>query len=223
MDIDVDSLDPGMYDFTPDVFDHQESFKEKRRKEAEYKKMMEDSILMLRDTLNASTSSHRNLKKFLIHESSMYPYIVESYQGIWKNKQFYCCILEYSGSHVNRNIYHSGDPKYFAGLITLSKKYPHTLVQPETLALKIESFFTKTDVDLKHARKFSSKFHVISKDKVALEMLWHSKDLDRLAAFPTAEFELQEDECYFRTEQKPITPDDTAIFINLAKTLMEIL
>lgn len=223
MDIDEDSLDPGMYDFTPDEFDNQEDFKEKRRKEAEYKKMMEDCIQMLRDTFIAGTSSHKNLKNFLIHESSTYPYLIESYQGKWKTKEFYCCILEYSGEPANRNIYHLGDPKYFAGLITLSKKYPHTLVQPETIAHKVESLFTKTDVDFKHAKKFSRKFHVITKNKDALEMLWHGKDLDRLAAFPTAEFELHEDECYFRAGQKPITLNDTSIFTDLAKTLMEIL
>jgi hypothetical protein len=218
--MDADNM---VYDFTPDEFDNQDQFKEKRKVEAEYKKMMEDCIRLLGDELHAEPSSHRNLKSFLIHESSTYPFIIESFQGIWKNKEFYCCILEYSGEHVNRNIYHSGDPKYFAGLITTTKKYPHTIVQPETIAHKVEDLFTKTDVDFNHAKKFSRKFHVITKDKTALEMLWHSKDLDKLAGFHVAEFELHDHACYFRAGQKPITLNETAMFIDLARTLMEIL
>lgn len=212
-----------VYDFTPDEFDNQKEFKQKRKREAEYKKMMEDCIQMLSKAFNAKISSHKNLKKFLIHEASWYPYLIESFAGVWKNKEFYCCIIEYSGNHVNRNIYHLGDPKYFAGLITITNKYPHTIVQPETIAHKVESIFTKNDVDFKHAKKFSRKFHVITKNKPALEILWHNKDLDKLAGFPLAEFELNEQQCYFRTGQKPITVNDTTIFIDLAKTLMEIL
>ncbi len=215
--------DDMVYDFTPDEFDNRKEFKEKRKKEAEYKKMMEDCIGMLNVAFNAKLSSHKNLKKFLIHKASWYPYLIESFEGVWKNKAIYYCIIEYSGDLINRNIYRLGDPRYYAGLITLSNKYPHTIVQPETLAHKVESIFTKNDVDFKHAKRFSRKFHVITKNKPALEMLWHNRDLNKLAGFPLAEIELNGQQCYFRTGQKPITLNDTATFIDLAKTLMEIL
>lgn len=223
MDIDEDSLDASMYDFTPDEFDHQEEFKEKRRKEAEYKKMMEDCIQMLSDAFDAKASSHKNLKSFLIHESTTYPYLVESYEGAWKNKEFYCCILEYSGDEINRNIHHYGGPKYFAGLVTLTKKYPHTIIQPETIAHKVENLFTKNDIDFKQAEKFSRKFHVITKNKPALEIIWHNTDLDKLAVFKLAEIEIYDQQCYFKISEKPISLVETTNFIELAKTLMEIL
>lgn len=223
MDINEDSLDASMYDFTPDEFDNQKEFKEKRRKEAEHKKMMEDCIQLLGSAFDAKLSSHKNLKNFLIHDHSLYPFIVESYEGISKNKEFYCCILVYTGDEINRHIYFYGEPKYFSGLITLKTKYPHTIIQPETLAHKFENLFTKNDVDFKHSKKFSGIFHVITKNKDALQILWHNKDLNKLASFSQAQIEINERHCYFRVSEKPISLDETSNFIELAKTLMEIL
>ena len=123
--------------------------------------------------------------------------------------------------HVGR-LSNASDNYYFVGLIDLAKTYPHTLVQPETIELKIQDLFSKRDTDFKSSKKFSRKFQVDTKDKDALEMLVFNKDLDRIADHPSAEFELNEKECYFRASVKPVSIEEAEDFVDLAKILLEV-
>lgn len=222
MDLDDTFHEFSFDDFAVDDFANDKMIKEKRRLEAEFAKMMKESLKIVTDAFNAKESSHKNLKGFLLHRTVSIPFLTESYQGKWKNRDFYFCVFEYTSSVYAGRLQHWGENKYFAGLITLNKTYPHTLAQPETIALKVEDLFTKTDVDFEHAKKFSRKFHVITKDKAALEMLLFNKDLDKIANYPLAEFELDEQHCYFRAGRKPVSISEAENFIALAKSLLEV-
>ncbi len=223
MDIDDAPLDPDFYDFSGDDFAGDKEIQKIRKEEAAFNKMMNDCISMVTHAFGASPASHRNLKHFLLHKSVHTPFVRESYEGRWKQHTFYFCIFQYSSSVHAGRLYNSGTDHYFAGLINLGKTYPHTIGQPETLALKLENLVLKTDVDFSHAKKFSRRFHVICKDREALQTLLFNKDLNRLAAHPDAEFELNEKQCYFRPNRKPISPEVTTDFIGLVKVLLELL
>ncbi|MES1226896.1 MAG: hypothetical protein ABUT20_66090 [Bacteroidota bacterium] len=223
MDTDEDSLDSFIPDFSGDDFADVKWIQEKRKTEAEFRKMMNDSIKIVADTFNAKESSHRNLKHFLLHKSVHIPFIIHSYQGRWKNRSIYFCVFEYESSVHAGRVHNVGSNYYFAGMIELDRTYPHTMAQPETIALKIEDLFTRLDTDFEHAKKFSRKFYLITKDEPLLEMLFLNKDLDRLAVFNTAEFELKDKQCYFRASRKPVSLDEAEEFADLAKTLLEVI
>jgi hypothetical protein len=181
--------------------------------------MIDDSTKIVTDAFNAKASSHKNLKQFLLHKSINIPFIIESYEGKWKNRDIYFCILQYESSVHAGRVNNSGSDNYFAGVIDLDRSYPQTIAQPETIALKIENLVTKADVDFSHAKKFSWKFHVITKDRSALELLFHNKELNEIAQYPAAEFELLGSQCYFRLDRKPVSIDGAEKFVELAKTL----
>jgi hypothetical protein len=223
MDIDEDSLDAGLYDFSGDDFANDKEIQKLRKEEAEFNKMMNDSIKIVAEAFNAKKSSHKNLKHFLLHRSVSIPYVTDSYLGRWKNRDIYFCVFEYESSVHAGRLHSSGSNYYFAGLIELDKTYPHTLAQPETIAIKLENLVTKLDIDFKYAKKFSRKFHVITKDEHLLEMLFMNKDLDQLANHPSAEFELKDRQCYFRANRKPVSLAEAEKFVELAKTFLEVI
>ncbi len=225
--MDIDDLedidDLTVPDFSGDDFADDKQIQKKRILEAEFKKMTEDSIKVITDAFCAQISSHKNLKHFLLHKTIAIPTLIESYQGKWGNKAIHFCVFQYTSSVYAGKLYNAGENNYFVGLIDLDKTYPHTIVQPETIALKIEDLFTKTDVDFAHAKRFSWKFHAITEDKTALEMLFFNKDLDRIAQFPLTEFELNNRQCYFRENRKPVSLREAENFVELAKILLEVL
>ncbi|GAB2815596.1 hypothetical protein [Ferruginibacter profundus] len=206
-----------------DDFANDKEIIKNRKLEAELLRLRDSSIKNVADTFNAQKSSHKNLKQFLLHKSVSIPFVFESYEGKWKNRGFYFCIFSYESSVHAGRINNSGVDYYFAGVFDLAKNYPHTIAQPETVALKIENLITKADVDFDHAKKFSRKFYLVTKDRQALEILFLNKDLDRITEHPGAEFELNENQCYFRTGRKPVSPEEAGAFIELAKILLEIL
>jgi len=211
-------IDDGHDDFAND----KEIIKERKR-QAEFLRIRDTSIKNVVTAFNATTSSHRNLKHFLLHKSVATPFVFESYEGRWRNREFYFCIFSYvSAVHAGR-VNDSGSDYYFAGVFDLPKTYPHTIAQPETIALKIENLVTRADVDFDDAKKFSRKFHLVTKDRQALDILFFNKDLDRIAEQPQAEFELNDKQCYFRAGRKPVSIEEADSFIELAKILLEVL
>jgi hypothetical protein len=116
----------------------------------------------------------------------------------------------------------SGADNYFVGVITLDKSYPHTIIQEETIALKLHNLLVPGDIDFKHARWFSFKFHVITKDEDRLKKLFENADLNRLTKFSNAEVEIKDNQCYFRANRKPVSPEEARFFTELAKTICEI-
>lgn len=221
-DFDEDALNAPVPDFSGDDFGHLKWIQEKRKEEAEFNKMIADSIHIVASAFNANSSSHKNLKHFLLHKAVSIPLISDSYLGSWKNRPVYFCIFEYESSTSIARFNDTGSNYYFAGMIGLNKNYPHTLAHPETIALKIENLFTRLDIDFAHAKRFSSKFHIMCKDKISLETLLLNKDLDRLCRNNTAEFELLDKQCYFRVSRKPVSLNEAEQFVEFAKVLIEL-
>jgi hypothetical protein len=216
-------LDDNVFDLSAADFGNDKNIQEKRKQEAEYNKMMHESVGFINTAFNAKSSSHKNLKEFFLHKAlSYYPFIKDSYEGRWKGREFYFCVFEYVAGNTGR-LYYSGLEYYLVGLIELKKNYPHTIGQPETIALKLEDLFTRVDVDFDHAGKFSRRFHVITKDERALQANLFNKDLDRIAAYPSAEFELNEKQCYFRLSRRSVSMKEATDFVELAKIFMEVL
>ncbi len=221
--IDKDAFDASFYDFSEDDFANDKEMQKIRKEQEAFDQMMKESISIVADAFNAKRSSHKNLKHFLLHKSVSIPFVSDSYLGSWKNRAVYFCVFEYESSVHAGKLHSSGSNYYFAAMIELNKPYPHTLAQPETLAIKLENLVTKLDVDFKHAKKFSRKFHVITKDAHALENLFITKDLDQLAQHAGAEFELLDRQCYFRANRKPVSIAEAEKFVAVAKTFLEIM
>lgn len=222
MPIDERPSDACFYDFSGDDFANDKDIQKIRKEQEAFDQMMKDSIQIVADAFTAKRSSHKNLKHFLLHKSVSIPFVSDSYLGSWKNRAIYFCVFEYESSVHAGKLHNTGSNYYFAAMIELDKTYPHTLAQPETLAIKLENLVTKLDVDFKHAKKFSRKFHVITKDAHALENLFITRELDRLAQHAGAEFELLDRQCYFRANRKPVSIAEAEKFVALAKIFVEV-
>lgn len=206
-----------------DDFENDKEIQKLRKQQAEFLKTIDDSIEILTKAFKAKKSSRKILNKFLLHKSINKPFIIDSFLGTWGDAQIYFSTIEYHFSIPTGRVLNSGTDYYFIGVIKTDNSYPHTIIQPETITLKIENLFTKFDVDFKHSRKFSSKFHVITKDKAGLENIFHQKDLNQIAEFSSSEIELLKQQCYFRTGRKSISIKEAYTFVELAKKLVEIL
>jgi len=209
-------------DFAPDEFENDKEVKKWRKEDEEFFKMINDSIKIVTDSFNATRSSHRNLKGFELHRLIDIPFIIYSYTGGIGNEKVFFSVIQYRTSTNTARATSSGSDNYFVGVITLDKSYPHTIILKETAALKINNLFVPGDVDFKHAKRFSFKFHVITKDEDRLKRLFENVDLNRLNKFGNAEIELKDNECYFRANRKPVSPEEAEIFTELAKTICEL-
>lgn len=184
--------------------------------------MIRSSINIVKESFHAKTSSRKNIKPFLLYKSIDKPFIVDSFTGEWNNKQVYISVIQYYTSVKIGRIYNAGIDNYFVGVITLKDSYPHIIIKPEVLALKIENLFTKMDVDFEHARWFSFLFYVITKDKEALKLKFNAKDLNKIAKFLNAELEIIGCNCYFRVSRKAISMSEARKFVQLGKILAEL-
>ena len=206
-----------------DDFANDKEIKRQRKEKAEHLKMLESSIKEIKEAFNAKDSSQQNIKQFLLYKSIERPSVIKSITGEWNNKEIYISTIQYF-SFVSLPRYHNaGTDEYLVGVITLKESYPHIIIKPEILALKIEDIFTKMDVDFKHAKLFSFLFYVVTKEKESLKQKFLSKDLNRLTKFLDAEIEIIGYNCYFRANRKSISLKEAEKFTKLAKTLSEIL
>jgi len=209
-------------DFSDPEFDNDKEVKKWREEREDFIKYINECITIVSNSFNANKSSHKNLKGFELHKAINTPFIMESYLGSHGRKPVFFSIIQYRSSVSAGRVSSSGSDNYFVGVITLERPYPHTIIQPETVALKINNLFVKGDVDFKHAKWFSFKFHVITKDEDRLRRLFENVDLDRLIKFGSAEIEINDNQCYFRASRKPVSQEEAQIFIELAKTICEI-
>jgi len=209
-------------DFSPDEFDNDTEVKKWREAEKEFQKYIDDCIKVVSDSFNSTKSSHKNLKGFELHKLIETPFIIESHKGNFGKKTVFFSVIAYRTSVKTGRTTLSGSDNYFVGVITLDNSYPHTIIQEETAALKLHNLFVRGDVDFKHARWFSFKFHVITKDEDRLRKLFEFVDLDRLTKFSNGEIELRDNQCYFRANRKPVSLQEANVFTDLAKTICEI-
>jgi hypothetical protein len=209
-------------DFSDPEFDNEKEVKKWRKEREDFVKYINECTTVIRNSFNASKSSHKNLKRFELHKLITTPFIVESFAGSFRKKDVFFSIIQYKTSARIARGDISGTDEYFVGVITLERSYPHTIILPETLGLKINNLFIRGDVDFRHAKWFSFKFHVITKDEDRLRRSFENIDLNRLNKFSNAEIEINENQCYFRANRKPVSLKEAEIFIELAKTICEI-
>ena len=209
-------------DFSDPEFENDKDVKRWREQKKAHLKYIEDSARIVSNSFKASKFSHKNLKRFELHKAIDTPFIIQSYLGSQNRKKIFFSIIQYhtSASIPRGNL--SGTDEYFVGVIALDRFYPHTIILPETAAIKINNLFVPGDVDFKHAKSFSFRFHVVTKDEDKLKSLFERVDLDRLNKFRSAEIELKESQCYFRANRKPVSPEQAQVFTDLAKTICEI-
>jgi len=209
-------------DFSDPEFDNDKEVKKWREEEKAFAKYIDDCVQIVSSSFNASKSSHKNLKGFELHKLIQTPFIIESHKGNLGKKTVFFSVIAYRTSVKTGRTTLSGSDNYFVGVITLDKSYPHTIIQQETAALKLHNLFVRGDVDFKHARWFSFKFHVITKDEDRLKKLFEFVDLDKLTKFSNAEIEIKDDQCYFRANRKPVSIEEAKVFTDLGKTICEI-
>lgn len=193
-----------------------------RKEKAAHQKMIADSIAIVKEGLNAKETIEKEPSSFFLYNSIPDAFVNASYLGEWNGKKMYFGSFEYFTSVRTGRTTSEGRDEYLFGVISLKEAYPHIVIKPELLALKIEDLFTKMDVDFKHARLFSFLYYVITKDKNALKFKFQSKELNRIAKFLNAEIEFIGHECFFRVNRTAISPKQAERFVKLAKVLAEV-
>lgn len=206
-----------------DDLSNDKEIRRQRKERAEHLQMIERSINVIKEAFNAKTSSRKNIKPFFLYKSIKKPSVIKSFTGEWSNKQIYVSTIQYYTSVSIPRYFNAGTDDYLIGVITLKESYPHIIIKPEVLALKIEDIFTNMDVDFTHAKLFSFLYYVITKDKETLKLKFLSKDLNRITKFPDAEIEIIGYSCYFRVSRMPISLKGAEKFVQLAKILADIL
>ena len=83
--------------------------------------------------------------------------------------------------------------------------------------------FVKGDLDFKYQKKFSKKFHLVTKDKEKLVLLLENKPLDDLIQFPEMEVEICKKQCLFRLSENTMNMEEAKQFIGLTHCLLKML
>jgi hypothetical protein len=206
-----------------DPFKYDPEIQRLRKEKAAHLAMVRKSLQIIKHEFNAKISSKKNLSNYILHQSLPLPIIEDAYSGNWDDQPVYFTTINYYSSVTVGRVHSAGNDSYIVGIVKLKNKYPHTIIQPETLRIKIENLITRQDVDFSHARIFSFLFYVITKDKHLLKQLMTNKDLDKLNKFLDAEIEINGNQCYFRTSRKPISVAEAKKFVRLGKLLLAIL
>jgi hypothetical protein len=207
---------------TYDDFKNDPDIQKIRKQLAEYLLTIKECTSLVKTAFTAKKSSRKNLKGFLLYQSIDKPRVIESFAGQWNNKNIYISTIEYYTSVQAGRVRSAGNDHYLLGVVTLTHKYPHVIIQPEILKLKIENLVTKMDVDFRHARWFSFLFYVVTKDKALLKDIFEMKELNRLTKFIDAEIEIIGTQCFFRVSRTAISSKETKKFIELGKILAEV-
>jgi hypothetical protein len=73
-----------------DEFENDKEVQKWRKEDAEFNKMIDDSVNIITSAFKATKSSHKNLKAFLLHKNITNPFVWASYEGAFNNRKFYC-------------------------------------------------------------------------------------------------------------------------------------
>lgn len=207
----------------PDDLKHDPEIKRTRQEKAAHLLMLRDCQKELITAFNAKPAPDLTLHHYVLFQHLPNAFVSETIEGTWNNHQMRVSFISYYTEVRAGRVHSAGYNDYLAGLITLSEKYPHTIIQPEILRLKIENLFSRLDTDFRHAKLFSFLFYVVTKDKDRLRYLMADKRLNRLNRYLNAEIEIIGNVCYFRANRKAINMRETQKFIRLGKLLAELL
>jgi len=207
-----------------DDFADDKDIQESRRLQAEYNKLIADCETMVCEEFNLQESEiEPDLSAFEIPKSIGTIDGEFLYYSPDNSSPFRAYLIAYQWSHHSSRNSASGNAHCWLGSIQLTKEFPLTFIYKETVKEKIVNWFVKGDVDFKEHKKFSGKFHVVTKDKEKLTWLLNNKPLDELTDFPEMEIEISGTECMFRVSKETIDIEPTKQFIQLAKKLIKIL
>lgn len=208
-------------DFSGDDFANDKEIQKNRKALKLYEQMLDDSLDLVKQELNARKDSHANLKDFLMYKS-LGATIRVTLKASILNKELRVALAEYYSAAPTAKSHNSGTDQYLFGCLALKNSFPRTYVHKETIKEKIEDVFLKREVDFPHSKKFSRKFQVLTSDKYQLERLLQFANLNELAIFPNMELELFNNKALFRCSRTAISLKEAAIFCKLAKTLLNI-
>ncbi len=205
-----------------DDFANDPEVQEWRKMQAEYDKLIKDCTDILIQALSlVEIEETSDIESYELLRSVK---IVDYHSFKSTNEQLPVEILvsEYYWEHRTPKNVGSGHDHCLFGIITLSREHPLTYVYRETIKEKIVNWFVKGDVDFGDQKNFSNQFHVVTKDKDKLQLLWGNKPLDELIAFPAMELEINNNKCLYRSFKAPINEELTREFAELTKMLCRI-
>lgn len=203
----------------PDDFANDKEIQRQRKIQQEYNKMIETSLQIISDQLHLTPASHKNMKPFLMFKTLGTPILTRSFKPANDDYPLQVSLVEYHLSYTTPRAHNAGTDLYLFGLLALRKSYPLTYIFEETIRERIVNWFIKGDVDFKEQKKFSRRFHVVTKDKEKLSLLLLNKLLDDLAAFPKMEIEINGNNCLFRVSKLPVSESEAEKFVRLAKVI----
>jgi hypothetical protein len=208
-------------DFSGDDFVNDKEIQKTRAAIKAYEKMIEDSLLFIRQELKVQDASHINFKGFHMFKS-LSATITHSMKSINQNNELRVSLAEYSSAFPTGKSSNSGTDLYLFGYISLRSNYPRTYIHKETIKEKIEDIFLKRDVDFPHSKKFSRKFQVLTEDKNTLQNLLQLRNLDDLVNFSEMELEFSNNVALFRSSRKPVSIEEAAVFCEMTKVLLNV-
>lgn len=208
-------------DFSGDDFANDKQIKKMRADADAFNSMMVESIRAIKESFAIKNVSHKNLKGFGMFKA-LQPTINETLGSSEKYPNLTIILATYHSAYPIPRNPNSGVDYYLFGHIRLTKAFPNTYICKETIREKIANLVLKSDLDFDHARKFSSRFHVITEDKIQLSDRLQTKDLDCLSEYPDLEIEIYKQACLFRSSKKSVSPSEADSFCNLTKFMVKI-
>lgn len=188
-----------------DDFADDREIQQMRKERAEQEKLLNDcktlvwSNLGLEETEDFTDISNSEITKPM-HITEVFSYTDVEYSN---SLEVLFCEYNWTVEAVKNS--GSGSDWSIIGLLHLNKDYPLTYIYRETLRERIVNWFTKGDVDFIDSKRFSSKFHVVTKDEDKLKMLLYNKPLDELIKHPDIEIEINSNKCVLRVSKKPLS------------------
>jgi len=129
-------------DFSGDDFINDKEIQRARKEAQAYKKLIEDSVAIVKSELSLQESSHKNFKKFQMFKGSTAT-ILDSYASSRFPPKLIVSIAEYRSSYATARYSNSGIDKYFFGYMETVKEFPPTYICKESIGEKIVVYSKK--------------------------------------------------------------------------------
>ncbi|MFT3980620.1 MAG: hypothetical protein QM687_09135 [Ferruginibacter sp.] len=206
-------------DFSGDDFANDKGILETRAAIKAQEKILEDSLLIVQNTLGLEKTKHRDFSHFHLFKK-LDAGLESSFGSPAQHHALQASVVSYFSSVSAGKARYEGWDNYLFGHFFTRKEYPATYISKESIHEKINDLFVRQDVDFSHSKKFSRRFHVITEDKGRLSDLLLLKELDTLCSFREMEIELNGKECLFRHSRSTISVKEAEKFSELAKALL---